>query len=244
MRLGLPPLLTSALDTLIWLPFWFGGILAQWYRYRTVSTPSERSQTRWVMFGLGVVALGLFVNLMMALTAQALAFILQYSNWITLAFTAVPISIGIAILRYRLWDIDVLIRRTLIYGVLTALLALLFSGGVIVLQRLFVILTGQESELAVVVSTLAIAALFTPLRRRIQDSIDRRFYRRRYDAAQTLARFAEVARNETDLEQLTAELVQVVDNTMQPEHISLWLKPVTDGQPGELDTSRQREASQ
>jgi hypothetical protein len=244
MRLGLSPPLASALDTLVWFPFWFGGILAQWYRYRAVSTPAERSQTRWVMFGLVVVAAGLITNITIALIAPELALILQYSNWITLAFTAVPVSIGIAILRYQLWDIDVLIRKTLVYSILTALLALFFAAGVIFFQRLFVGLTGEESELAVVASTLAIAALFTPLRRRIQDSIDRRFYRRRYDAALTLARFAEVARNETDLEQLTVELVQVMDHTMQPAHISLWLKPVIGGQPGKLGTSRQREASQ
>jgi hypothetical protein len=239
-QLGLSTRLASALDTLVWLPFWFGGILAQWYRYRTVSTPSERSQTRWVMFGLGFLALGVFVLFILALVAPTLAFMLQYSNWIWLPFTAVPISIGIATLRYRLYDIDVLIRKTLVYGLLTALLALLFFGSVILLQRLFAVVTGQESELTIVASTLAIAALFTPLRHRIQDSIDRRFFRRRYDAVVTLARFAAVARNETDLEQLTAELVRAVESTMQPEHVTLWLKPLSDGRPGELETRYQR----
>jgi hypothetical protein len=222
-QLGLSPLLASILDTAVWFPFWFGGILAQWYRYRTVSTPAERSQTRWVMFGLGVVALGLFVNILMALVAPTLAFMLQYINWISLAFTAVPISIGIAILRYRLWDIDVLIRKTLVYGILTTLLAFFFFGGVILLQRLFVIVTEEQSELAVVASTLGIAALFTPLRRRIQSSIDRRFYRRQYSAAQALDRFAAVTRSEVDADRLTAELLHVVQETMQPTAVGIWL---------------------
>jgi hypothetical protein len=224
-RLGLTPTLATLFDALVWFPFWFGGILAQWYRYRITSTPIERSQTRWVMFGLGVVAVGLAINIILSESNPTWALILRYSNWLSLIFTAVPVSIGIAILRYRLWDIDVLIRKTLVYGILTTLLALFFSGGVVLLQRLFIIVTGEGSELAVVASTLAIAALFTPLRRRIQRSIDRRFYRRQYDAVQTLAHFADVARNETDLEQLTAQLLHVIDDTMQPVSVGLWLRP-------------------
>jgi hypothetical protein len=138
-----------------------------------------------------------------------------------------PIAIGLAILRYRLYDIDLLINRTLVYGSLTATLIVLYFGGIVVLQRLFVILTGQKSTLAVVASTLLIAALFTPLRRRIQSFIDRRFYRRKYDARKTLEAFSIKLRDETDLDALRDDLVGVVRETMQPAHSSLWLRPDT-----------------
>jgi uncharacterized membrane protein YhdT len=138
---------------------------------------------------------------------------------------AIPIAIGIAILRYRLYDIDIIINRTLVYGSLTAMLVVLYFGGIVVLQRVFVILTGQQSTLAVVASTLLIAALFTPLRRRIQSFIDRRFYRRKYDARKTLEVFSTKLKNETDLEALNNDLVGVVKETMQPVHVSLWLRP-------------------
>ena len=143
------------------------------------------------------------------------------------SFTAVPIAVGIAILRYRLYDIDLLINRTLVYGSLTVTLVALYFGGIVVLQRVFVLLTGQQSTLAVVASTLLIAALFTPLRRRIQGFIDRRFYRRKYDARKTLEAFSTKLKNETDLEALNNDLVGVVRETMQPAHVSLWLRPAT-----------------
>jgi hypothetical protein len=139
----------------------------------------------------------------------------------------IPVATGIAILKYRLYDIDVIINRALVYGPLTATLALIYVGGIVLLQRLLVILTGQESTLAVVASTLLIAALFNPLRRRVQGFVDRRFYRRKYDAAKTLAAFNVTLRDETNLETLNNELVSVVREAMQPAHASLWLRPDT-----------------
>jgi len=139
----------------------------------------------------------------------------------------VPTAVGIAITRYRLYEIDILINRTLVYGALTAMLVALYFGGIVVLQRLFVFLTGEKSTLAVVASTLLIAALFTPLRRRMQSFIDRRFYRRKYDARETLEAFSAQLRDETDLDALSGDLLGVVTETMQPSHVSLWLRPET-----------------
>jgi K+-sensing histidine kinase KdpD len=143
-----------------------------------------------------------------------------------LAIAGLPVATGIAILRYNLYDIDLLINRTLVYGALTVALALVYGISVVVFQGMFRTLTGQgQSQLVTVGSTLAIAALFSPLRRRIQAVIDRRFYRRKYDAAKTLAAFSVKLRDETDLDALAADLVAVVDETMQPAYVSLWLRP-------------------
>jgi ADP-ribosylglycohydrolase len=141
--------------------------------------------------------------------------------------TGLYLAVGVAILRYRLYDIDLIINRTLVYSSLTVMLALVYFGGVATTQAIFRTLTGQEQlpQLAVVVSTLVIAALFTPLRRRIQSFIDRRFYRRKYDARKTLEALSAKLRDETDFDALNAELVGVVNETMQPAHVSLWLRP-------------------
>jgi hypothetical protein len=144
-----------------------------------------------------------------------------------LVIPSIPVATGIAILRYRLYDIDLIINRTLVYGSLTVTLVALYVGGIVLLQRVFVFLTGQQSTLAVVASTLLIAALFTPMRRRIQGFIDRRFYRRKYDARKTLEAFSTKLRDETDLDALSDDLVGVVRETMQPSHVSLWLRPAT-----------------
>jgi len=202
-----------AIYLVVTYPLVFLGLYAQVYRYRRVSSFAERQQTKWWLYGL-------FVSLVLLFIAS-----LIYKKASDPLLNVTPIFLTIAILRSRLWDIDIIVRRTLIYGALTAMLAFVYFGSVVVLQQVFRALTGQgQSPFVTVVSTLAIAALFTPLRRRIQSTMDRRFYRRKYDAAKTLAAFAATARDETDLDKLTARLVEVVDETMQPEKVSLWLK--------------------
>ncbi len=136
---------------------------------------------------------------------------------------------GVAVLKYRMYDVDIVIRKTLQYSAVTALLALIYFGSVFLLQRLFSSVSGQQSPLALVVSTLLIAALFAPLRRRIQDAIDRRFYRRKYNAQQVLAQFARTARDETDMDALLAELERVVQETLQPEGVRVWIRKETKG---------------
>jgi hypothetical protein len=214
----------------------FGTIVfAQIYRYLRVSEPAERQQIKWVVFGLtAAVAGAALVTLPLAIFPEELLepgtpkvlyalFELTATNAFLLL---IPLSIGVAILRYRLWDIDVLINRTLVYGSLTVTLALVYFGGVAATEAIFRNLTSKEQQpqLAIVASTLVIAALFNPLRRRIQSFVDRRFYRRKYDAAKTLEAFSAKLRNETDLDALSGDLVGVVQDTMQPAHVSLWLR--------------------
>jgi hypothetical protein len=202
-------------------------------RYRR-SGSEQREQIKWIAFA------GSFVGLMSLITVvSTLIFAPEFPDstgtqplWLgvlqdveLLSFAGIPVAVGIAVLRYRLYDIDVIINRTLVYASLTATLIALYFGGIVVLQRLFVLLTGQQSTLAVVASTLLIAALFNPLRRRIQSFIDRRFYRRKYDARKTLEAFTAKLRDETDFDALNAELVGVVNETIQPAHVSLWLRP-------------------
>lgn len=139
-------------------------------------------------------------------------------------FIGFPFVIGLAIFRYRLYDIDIIIRRTLVYSIVTLSLAAVYFASIILLQLLFTGISNQQSPLAIVISTLLIAALFTPLRRRVQNFIDRRFYRKQYDAQQVLARFGQTARDETNIERLTDELAQVVQESMQPESIMVWIK--------------------
>jgi hypothetical protein len=217
-------------QNLVWLSVVILLLIALFYRYHFASSPLQRQQTKWVISGLcvaGIISVGLIVpTLLFSSLGQAgslYQLILQPAEIVVVLI--VPISIGLAILRYRLWDIDIIIRRTLVYGTLTALLALIYFGLVIALQSLVHLLTGTLSEqpLIIVASTLAIAALFQPLRRRIQRMIDRRFYRRKYDAVKTLAAFSATLRNEVDLNRLSEQLLTVVEETMQPAHVSLWL---------------------
>jgi hypothetical protein len=185
----------------------------------------ERQQLRWFTYSSTLAISGVILTYTISEAIGALW--LEWVGYVVLVvgFIGIPISMGIAILRYRLYNIDILINRTLVYGSLTATLIILYFGGIVVLQRIFVTLTGQQSTLAVVASTLVIAALFNPLRRRIQSFVDRRFYRRKYDARKTLEAFSAKLRDETDLEALNKDLVGVVRETMQPKHISLWLRP-------------------
>jgi hypothetical protein len=181
----------------------------------------ERQQIKWLAYG-GVVAVGTSL-VAGAISIWSVTVSIAVTN---LALLALPVFTGIAIVRYRLYDIDFLINRTLVYGFLTALLAAVYFGGVTATQTAFRALSGQQEQpqLAIVISTLVIAALFNPLRRRIQAFIDRRFYRRKYNARKTLDAFSARLRDETDLEALNAELVSVVRETMQPAHVSLWLR--------------------
>jgi hypothetical protein len=201
-------------------------------RYRR-SGGVERQQIKWIAFAASVVvvlyAIAMIASFVFPEESWTTAGSVWWLNLLTYAvlssFTIVPVATGIAILRYRLYDIDVVINRTLVYGSLTLTLVALYFGGIVVLQRVFVLLTGGQSTLAVVASTLLIAALFNPLRRRIQSFIDRRFYRSKYDARKTLEAFSAKLRDETDLKALSDDLVGVTRSTMQPAHVSMWLRP-------------------
>jgi hypothetical protein len=187
----------------------------------------ERQQTKWFTYAAAVAASGAILQYIISDPLDLVWIGGVGYALVLIGLVGIPISMGIAIMRYRLYEIDLLINRTLVYGSLTAVLVALYVVGIVVLQRLFVALTGERSTLAVVVSTLAIAALFTSLRRRIQSFIDRRFYRRKYDARKTLQAFSVTLRDETDLDALSDDLVGVVRETMQPAHVSVWLRPDT-----------------
>ena len=219
-------------STAAWVGVVFAGtiLFAQIYRYRRMSDPSLRQQTKWVVFGIVAALGGGFALLVLDLVVPrgVLASLVGTTAFFLLGLL-IPVSIAVAVLRNHLYDIDLIINRTLVYGSLTLMLALLYFGGVTVTQALFTVLTGQEEQpqLVIVVSTLVIAALFTPLRRRIQSFIDRSFYRRKYDARKTLEGLSTKLRDETDLEALSNDLVGVVTETMQPSHVSLWLRTET-----------------
>ncbi|MHB1133465.1 MAG: hypothetical protein ACYC4L_13925 [Chloroflexota bacterium] len=213
------------------------GVVAQVQRYRHYSSPDERQQTKWVVWGFSAAVLGFFLfNMGMVLYAplqqhgaeRLLYMFFGYPVLYILPVLLAPVALAFAALRYRLWDIDVIIRRTLVYGLVTAVLALFYYGSVVGLQWLFRVVTGERSAVAIALSTLALTLAFSPVRARVQRWLDRRFYRRRYDAEQALERFGTAVRHEIDLDRLTARLLSVVEETMQPTYISLWLR----GRPG------------
>jgi hypothetical protein len=217
-----PPLLSNV----VFMGFVGAFIVAQLHRYRRVSDPVQRQQTKWVVFG-ATAAGGGFLALLAPMVffpslEQNVLIALAVETAMLVCLLLIPLSIGMAILRSRLWDIDLVINRTLVYGLLTAALAGVYFGGVAMLQGLFRALIGQDSDVAIVAATLAVAALFLPLRRRIQVAIDRRFYRRKYDAAAILAAFSAALRDDADFERVSAGLLGVVRETVQPAHASLW----------------------
>jgi hypothetical protein len=215
----------------------FSALFAsQFYRYVWVSTPVQRQQTKWFVSGLAIAyiafifynfdILGLLFPSLRQPGLPRLVYTLLGVLISCLALLLPPLAVFVGILRYKLWEIDLIIRRSLIYGSLTFILGLVYLGSVVIMQTLFGGLAGQNlNEIATVISTLLIASLFNPLRRRIQDLIDRRFYRRRYDAERTLQEFAAAARAEVDLAQLTGRLVAITREALQPEIVSLWLAP-------------------
>ena len=210
----------------------FSAIGSQIYRYFWRADTAQRQQIKWVVFTLALILIVIGVVVFPfafrppnpeRLGPDLIVAMIHLSIF-RLSFALVFAAIGVAILRYRLFDIDIIIRKTLQYTVITALLSIIYFGSVFFLQRLFSNFTGQQSPLILVVSTLLIAALFAPLRRRIQDGIDRRFYRQRYDARQVVAQFARTARDETDMDALIAELERTIQETLQPEGVRVWMR--------------------
>lgn len=225
--------------TLVFFAMLLTPMAVQMYRYRRVSTPRERQQTKWVVFGSAIALIGFVIfvaagNLIIppeALQSNIITVLVAQTGF-AIFLLLIPISIAIAILRSRLYDIDVIINRTLVYGSLTAILALIYVAGVVGVQAIVNAFTQRQSSepspVLIVITTLAVAALFQPLRRRLQRTIDRRFYRAKYNVEKTLDHFAATLRNQTDLPQLTEHLVGIVAETMHPASVSLWLSPRLD----------------
>jgi hypothetical protein len=224
------------LAILIFSPVMVLAIVSPVQRYRKGSQ-LERQQIKWLaMFG-GILITCIILGFILYPLVTGGKMMSREDNLSSLLFFLFiglfpPLAIGVAVLRYRLWDIDIIIRRTLVYTILTAILALIYFGSVVLLQEVSQFITGQhQSPIATVLSTLAIAALFTPIRRRIQTFIDRRFYRQKYDAERVLAAFSATLRDEVDLDHLKYSILGVVEETMQPDHVSVWLRNI-DLQPG------------
>jgi hypothetical protein len=227
---GSPGQISSPLDALVFFGLLLTAVVVQIYRYRRVSTSSQRQQTKWVVFGFALFIVS-FLSSISAIHfliptghSSSVVATLVGSAFLNMISLLIPCSIAIAVLRSRLWDIDTIINRTLVYGLLTGILTLVYVGLIFALQFLLRGIINQQNDVAIVVSTLAIAALFQPLRHRLQRVIDRRFYRRKYDAAKTVEAFSTTLRSEVDLSQLREHLLNVVQETMQPTHISLWLR--------------------
>jgi hypothetical protein len=215
----------------LYLLFFGTGIYSQVYRYRRVSGPVERQQMKWVVAGVIAAIVGFAIYYVPLVVSPAFAdgtlarlvHLLVATPIFQLLVILAPAAITVAILRFRLWDVDALINRTLVYGSLTLGLVAVYFGAVILLQQVFIAFTGQRSDLALVASTLSIAAIFDPLRQTLQRAVDRRFYRRRYDAMQVLMSVGDTIREEVDLDHLADRLVSAVDEAMQPAHAEIWL---------------------
>lgn len=240
----------TPLALLIWIGSLVGLVITQIYRYQRVSTPVQRQQTKWAVFGVAIFVVLSVILLWPTVFTPSLGYPGSFFNAIHTSLlievgALVPLAIALAILRYRLWDIDVLINKALVAGVLTALLAAMYAGLVIGLESLVGAITGKPGQqpAIIVVSTLAIAILVTPLRRRVQGFIDQRFYRRKYDAARTVAAFGATLRTETDLAALRDQLVAVVEETMQPASVWLWLRPPGQRAPNPLADELPRSSS-
>ena len=220
---GLAPVEDLPIFAVLGVLVFFVGVLAAFasvvVRFRR-SRGIERQQIKWFLYAIAPV-----------LTIPLEGYVPEFVNEIAFGWVLIglPTAIGVAVLRYRLYDIDVVINRTLVYGSLSVSLVLVYFGGVVSLQYVLRTLTGGSSQLVIVASTLAIAALFNPLRRRIQSIVDRRFYRQKYDAVQVMAGFSTRLRDETDLAQLNGDLVSVVQDTVQPEHVTVWLRTPDEG---------------
>ena len=225
------PLVRTPPDFAIYACLAIGLVAVQVYRYRRVSTPVQRQQTKWVVLGVALGAGGYIAAFLVTVVMAAVFSLSPLASYVayvagTLLSLLIPLGIGIAVLRYRLFDIDVIIRRTLVYGSLSVILAAVYFGVVVGLQALVTALTHQTNPQPVIIvaSTLLIAILFNPLRRQVQAAIDRRFYRAKYDAARMLQAFAATLRTETDLRELSEQLMAAVRETMQPASVSLWLR--------------------
>jgi hypothetical protein len=244
-----PTQASPALQAFVFLGFVASVALTQAYRYRRDSTPAQRRQTKWVVYGTvialaGYLALAFLLPLAVARTSQeSAAYQLLVPTGETLFMLLVPLSVGVAILRSHLYDIDLLINRTLIYSSLTLILATIYFGIVLASQQVIRLVTGQtevHQPLLIVVTTLLIAALFQPLRLRLQAAIDRRFYRHRYDAARMLTGFGETLRSEVDLARLSERLVETAEKAVRPAHVSLWLRPLNQYGSGSSPSERDR----
>jgi hypothetical protein len=216
----------SALST-VWIAGIVTMVAVQVYRYRAVSNATERQQTKWVVLGIAAALMTFLALIVVSGTVPAVSetggVYLVFASVFRLVMLPIPIGIGFAMLRYRLWDVDLLINRALVYVSLTVTTVGIYVGGVIGLQSLFRAITGQRSDLVVAIVTLAVAALFNPWRHRVQGFIDRRFYRRRYDASRVLASFSARLRDEVDLDQLSTDLLAATQETLQPRSVALWL---------------------
>jgi hypothetical protein len=238
----------ARLSILIFFPVMLMTLVSPVLRYRKGS-PLERQQIKWLaLFGAILITEAILLFIVIPLLTGG-KMMQREDNLSSLIFFIIiglfpPLAIGVAVLRYRLWDIDVIIRRTVVYSILTVILTLIYFGSVIALQELSQAILGEhQSSFATILSTLVIAALFTPLRRGIQNSIDRRFYRNKYTTEKVLAAFSTTLRNEVDLDELKSSILEVVEGTMQPDHISLWLRdtdPWSALQKGEQTAPKER----